>query len=154
LIGEHPMPALRILIVEDDVLMSRDISRALTRVGCEVIAAPSCLAARALACRFDVGLLDIDLSDGCGAELAEGLLNLELIERVVFFTAELDPKRLMRAGRLGPVIQKREGVDALVAVVAGGTGMTPVRPSRIVLKRGPENNSEQTPPIRGAHGAA
>jgi DNA-binding NarL/FixJ family response regulator len=154
LVCQPSIPTLRILVVEDDALLSRDISRALIRVGCEVIAAPSCLAARALGCRFDVGVLDIDLCDGCGVELGHGLLDSELVERVVFFTTELDPKRLARASRLGPVIQQREGVDALVPVVAGTMGTGAVRQSRIVPKGEPEDTSEETPPIRGAHGAA
>ena len=38
---ERPAPKARVLVVEDDVLVSRAISRVLARLGWEVIAAPS-----------------------------------------------------------------------------------------------------------------
>ncbi len=116
---DHPSRSARILVVEDDAVVSRAISRALSRLGCEVIAAPSCLAARALACRFELGVFELELGDGSGVDLARAMLDAGQVEFAAFFTAEFDPRRLGQARRLGPLVKKSEGVDALAPVVAG-----------------------------------
>jgi len=116
---ERPAPNARILVVEDDVLVSRAISRVLAHLGWEVIAAPSCLAARALACRFDLGVFELELIDGSGIELAQAMLDVGQVDFAVFFTAELDTRVLGQARRVGPLVKKSEGAEALVPVVVG-----------------------------------
>jgi CheY-like chemotaxis protein len=133
---ERPAPKARILVVEDDVLVSRAISRVLARLGWEVIAAPSCLAARALACRFDLGVFELELIDGSGIELAEAMLDGGQVDFAVFFTAELDSSAVGPARRVGPVIKKSEGVEALVPVVVGHIDSAEGRSSGIRLKAG------------------
>jgi CheY-like chemotaxis protein len=108
-----------LLMVEDDRQLSRAVSRALGRFGHSVIAAPSFATAQVLACRFDIGVFDIQLGDGDGIDLAEEMLGDGRVEHVVFFTAERDPVALERAGRLGPVVHKQEGVEALLPILRG-----------------------------------
>jgi CheY-like chemotaxis protein len=126
------------LVVEDDVLVSRAISRVLLRLGWEVIAAPSCLAARALQCRFDLGVFELELIDGSGIDLAETMLDAGQLDFAVFFTAELGTRLLGRARRVGPLVKKSEGVEALVPVVVGSIDPVGGRSSGIRLTAGEE----------------
>jgi hypothetical protein len=131
------------LVVEDDVLVSRAISRVLLRRGWEVIAAPSCLAARALACRFDAGVFELEFIDGSGIDLARAMLDAGQVDFAVFFTAELGPRLLGQARRVGPLVKKSEGVDALVPVVVGNIDPAGGRSSGIRLKAGAASSAAQ-----------
>jgi CheY-like chemotaxis protein len=133
---ERPAPKARILVVEDDVLVSRAISRVLARLGWEVIAAPTCLAARALACRFDLGVFELELIDGSGIGLAAAMLDTGQLDFAVFFTAELGTRLLGQARRIGPLVKKSEGVEALVPVVIGSIDPAGARSSGIRLTAG------------------
>jgi CheY-like chemotaxis protein len=133
---ERPASQARILVVEDDVLVSRAISRVLARLGWEVIAAPSCLAARALACHFDLGVFELELIDGSGIELAQAMLDAGRVDFAVFFTAELEARALGPARRVGPLVKKSEGVEALVPVVVGHIDSAGGRSSGIRLTAG------------------
>jgi DNA-binding NarL/FixJ family response regulator len=124
--------ASRLLLVEDDPEFSRVLSRFLRRERLEVTAAPSCAAARALTCWFDVGVFDIGLGDGNGVDLAEQLLSSGHVGRAVFFTAASRTPLLHRTSRLGPVVRKQDGVEALVQVVLGLLGRGAVTRSCIV----------------------
>jgi hypothetical protein len=129
--SERSSPLARILVVEDDVVVSRAISRVMSRLALEVIAAPSCLAARALACRFEVGLFELELIDGSGIELAKSMLDGGQLDFALFYTAELGTGLLGQARRVGPVVRKSEGVEALVPVVLGSLDPVGVRASGI-----------------------
>ena len=117
-----PNDPVRLLLVEDDPELARATARVLRREGLQVMAAPSLATARALTCRFDVGIFDIGLPDGDGVELASTLLDQQQVERAVFFTAVSNSSVLRRARRLGPVVRKRDGVEALAQVVLGLLG--------------------------------
>jgi DNA-binding NarL/FixJ family response regulator len=123
----------RLLLVEDDPEFCRALSRFLRREQLEVTAAPSCTAARALTCWFDVGVFDIGLVDGNGAELAEQLLAEGRVGKAVFFTAVSRESVLRSTSRLGPVVRKQEGVEALVQVVLGILGRGPMTRSGILV---------------------
>src|SRR5512142_860790 len=119
-----PDELARLLLVEDDPEFSRALSRILRRERLEVTAAPSCTAARALTCWFDIGVFDIGLGDGDGVDLAEQLLEEGRVGKAVFFTAANRASVLRRTTRLGPVVRKRDGVEALLQVVLGMLGRT------------------------------
>jgi len=104
---------LRLLLVEDDDLVRRAVVRALERDGAAVVAVGCCTDAREAGV-FDFGVLDVDLPDGDGVELARELLDGGCIKQVVFFTGG-DPAR---ARAVGPVILKGSGLDELQGVVA------------------------------------
>ena len=116
---------LRLLLVEDDPELARAVGRMLRSEGLDVTAAPSCGTARALPCRFDLGVFDIGLPDGDGVDLATTLLETDQVQRVVFFTAITRTSTMRRARRLGPLVPKREGAQALLHVVLGLLGRAP-----------------------------
>jgi len=108
---------LGILLVEDDRQLSRAVSRQLRRYGFDVVAAPTAGMARVLECRFRLGIFDIDLGDESGIDLAREFLDCGSVEQVIFFSASVDADALARATEIGPVVAKREGVEALLPVL-------------------------------------
>jgi CheY-like chemotaxis protein len=85
-----------LLLVEDDRTVLRSLARLFGRAGHEVVSAASCGTARAIRGHFELAVLDMDLPDGLGVDLAEELLSEGRTEAVVFFTAsapaELTPR--------------------------------------------------------------
>ena len=112
----------RLLLVEDDPEVSEAVARFFRREGVEVTAAPSCLAARALTCSFEVGVFDIGLGDGDGVELAAELVEAGRVGKAVFFTSAGSVEIQRRARRVAPVVCKSDGADALAQVVLGLMG--------------------------------
>lgn len=109
--------AQRLLVVEDDVTVARALARTLARRGFAVALARSCTAARALAQPFDFAVLDLDLPDGNGVELARALMDNQRVPSVMFFTGSRDPALLARARALGPVVMKTSGNSEVLAVL-------------------------------------
>jgi ActR/RegA family two-component response regulator len=110
--------AQRLLVVEDDVTVARALSRTLARRGFSVAIARSCAAARALAQRFDFAVLDLDLPDGNGVDLALHLTASGRVPSVLFFTGSNDPALLARARRVGPVVMKAGGTSEILSLLA------------------------------------
>lgn len=105
----------RLLVVEDDVTVARALSRTLARVGYSVALARSCAAARSLAQSFDLAILDLDLPDGNGADLARALISEGKVPSVLFFTSSSDTSLLARARCLGSVVMKSLGTNPILA---------------------------------------
>lgn len=99
----------RLLVVEDDVTVARALSRTLARAGFSVACARSCAAARALPQSFDFAILDLDLPDGNGVDLAQALLTSGRVPAVLFFTSCVDDALLSRARRMGSIVMKSLG---------------------------------------------
>jgi ActR/RegA family two-component response regulator len=109
--------AQRLLVVEDDVTVARALSRTLARRGFSVAIARSCTAARSLAQSFDFAVLDLDLPDGNGVDLARSLLECEKVSGVMFFTGSRDPALLARARAIGPVLMKASGTEEVLSLL-------------------------------------
>ena len=110
-----PTPPL--LLVDDDELTARSVQRLLKRAPQGVVHVGSCKAARQLTTEFSTGILDVELGDGDGIDLAMELLATGRLESVVFYTACVEAERLRHARRLGEVIVKgASGRDLLDAV--------------------------------------
>lgn len=111
-------PMIRVLIVEDEPTVRRAIARALGSHGWAVEQAGSVGRAVELIAQgvFDCAILDIDLPDGTGVELAKRLQQAGRTERVIFFSGASDPELLAEASRLATSVHKSEGVDCLVEV--------------------------------------
>src|SRR4051794_27303115 len=105
----------RLLIVEDDLTVARALSRTLARAGYSVALARSCAAARSLAQSFDLAILDLDLPDGNGVDLARALLADVKVPSVLFFTSSSDTSLLARARCLGSVMVKSLGTSPILA---------------------------------------
>lgn len=113
--------AQRLLVVEDDVTVARALSRTLARRGYSVAICRSCTAARTLAQIFDFAVLDLDLPDGNGVELARELMASGKVPSVLFFTGCSDITLLARARRIGKVVMKVEGTSPVLAFIASLT---------------------------------
>jgi two-component system response regulator RegA len=109
--------AQRLLVVEDDVTVARALSRTFARRGFAVALVRSCGAARALAQEFDFAILDLDLPDGNGVDLARELLTNGRVPTVVFFSGSSDAALLARARRVGTVIVKSAGTSEILALL-------------------------------------
>ena len=112
-----PPETLRALIVEDDPVVARSVARRVLREGYTVSLAQTCRAARAAGSGFQVAILDLDLPDGNGADLADELLRLEAVRGVVFYSGSLDVAQRTRASLFGPVIDKSSDLEEVVALV-------------------------------------
>ncbi len=107
----------RLLVVEDDVTVARALSRTLARAGYSVAVARSCSAARTLAQSFDFAILDLDLPDGNGVDLARALMTAGKVPSVLFFTSSTDTALLARARCMGSVVIKALGTGPILALL-------------------------------------
>jgi DNA-binding NtrC family response regulator len=106
-----------LLIVDDEPTTSRALGRVLRAAGHIVTVAGSCAFARTLQDRFDCAVLDIDLGDGSGIDLANELISRGSIARVVFYSGTMDDAVLERVSRTGPLVMKAEPVVRLLEEV-------------------------------------
>jgi DNA-binding response OmpR family regulator len=110
--------AQRLLVVEDDVTVARALSRTLARRGFSVAVARSCRAALLLAQTYDFAVLDLDLPDGNGVDLARQLLDTGKVPGVMFFSGSSDQALLARAQRIGSVVTKASGTSEVLALLS------------------------------------
>jgi len=106
-----------LLIVDDEPATSRSLGRVLRAAGHSVVIAGSCASARILEDHFDCAVLDIDLGDGSGIDLANELTARGSIARVVFYSGTMDDAVLERVMRTGPLVIKAEPVARLLEEV-------------------------------------
>ena len=121
----EPAP-YRVLLVEDDPTVARGLGRLLMARGLSVDVALSCAAARAMPGRYDLAILDIELPDGLGVDLAQALVLKSKICALMFYTGATYQPLLRRAAQLGPVIPKHAGPAALLE--AAHTRLSEPRP--------------------------
>jgi DNA-binding response OmpR family regulator len=107
----------RFLVVEDFPPLASAIRLAIVREGHAVVQCHTAKAALALQGAFDHAVLDIDLPDGNGVELAEQLFECDRVSNVVFFTASRDREVLERAARRGLVVDKAAGCNCLMSAI-------------------------------------
>jgi DNA-binding response OmpR family regulator len=118
------------LLVEDDPILARAVERCLRARGADVVIAHTCERARSLDGSFDTAVLDIELPDGSGIDVAKHLLAERKTLAVVFFSGQDDPEVIRRAEQLGVFVHKSQGagalLDALMVTVlqAAGTHAT------------------------------
>jgi DNA-binding response OmpR family regulator len=109
--------AARILVLEDNAYLANALSRLLNRIGYDVAHAECCAAALASDGYFDLGVFDLELPDGGGIEVSSELMTSGNLGAVVFFTATLDGPLFKRAERMGPCIQKTDGIEVLLDTI-------------------------------------
>ncbi len=114
---------LRVVLVEDDPELARTLERVLSRYGHVTQTGQSAAAAEALEASFDCGILDIDLPDGSGVELAARLLDSGQVGVVVFYSASTDPDVIERARELGPFVSKAAGTLELERALANAVSL-------------------------------
>jgi len=108
-----------LLLLEDDQSLGRSVKLALELEGFTVVWAPDLKGARdhLKARSFGVHLLDWNLPDGTGLDLAREILNIGVGAKILFLTARGDEESAVEALRLGAVdyVRKPFGVRELVA---------------------------------------
>jgi DNA-binding response OmpR family regulator len=108
----------RVLVVEDYPPLATVLAIGVGRLGHEVQRVGSAQRARALEVNFDCAIVDIDLPDGCGVDLAQELLESERAQGVFFYTATRDQALRVRASEFGSVIDKSEPLQTLLDVMS------------------------------------
>lgn len=147
----------RLLHVENDPLVAKAFKRLFRIHGFEVGSVLSYSEGRAVNGHFDLAVMDIDLGDGDGVDLAARLLERGIVDQVVFLTARTDAETARRASRFGPVVSKTAGSDTLLEALRDCLRDTPsashvrdrVDPH---APSGPPRNVEgSVPPARNGH---
>lgn len=131
----------RALIVEDDPVVARSMARRLLREGYAVSLAGTCRAARAAGGGFHVAILDLDLPDGSGSDLAEELLRLGAVRGIIFYTGSLDAARRERARLLGRVIDKTQDLDQVIDLLEPFPSEPPISQMAPALRPRPRPSS-------------
>jgi CheY-like chemotaxis protein len=105
----------RILFVDDSPVARRAATSLLAARGLAVTALASCAEAEGVdASAFSAALLDIELADGLGTDIAERLRQAAPSLPIAFLTAGGPAIALDLARRIGPVFSKSAGVEEAV----------------------------------------
>jgi DNA-binding NarL/FixJ family response regulator len=115
------MPSMPIVLVVDDSPVVRHVlAQRLVAAGFDVRAEASAKGARAVdpatLASLTCAVIDIELPDGAGSDLAAELLRRRPGLSIAFFTAGASAEAIARAGAHGPVFPKPE-VDAVLSWV-------------------------------------
>jgi two-component system response regulator RegA len=108
----------RVLIADDDAVARAVLDRRLKAEGIAALVLASAAEGRGvdpapLAC----ALLDLELGDGSGADVANALRTVRPELPVAFFTSGASAPELARAGAIGPVFTKPAELDRAIAWV-------------------------------------
>ena len=115
----HPIldPQMRVLLVDDSAVARVTVARRLRAEGHEVVEYDSRAAARAAdATTFACALLDFDLGDGYGVDVAKDLRARADIP-IAFFTSEKRSDIETQTAIYGPTFSKPSEIDAAIAWV-------------------------------------
>ncbi|MBN1609585.1 MAG: response regulator [Polyangiaceae bacterium] len=108
------------LVVDDCEVVAAAVSRILERAGFAVWVAYSCDEARGLAAggSFVVGVLDVQLGDGDGLQLARWLQEQGSVGEIVFHSGSpLTDQERASVGKLGTVVAKGASSKVLLGAV-------------------------------------
>lgn len=112
-----------ILFVDDSPVARLAVTRRLVALGLEVVVfASAAEASGAQGSAFAAALLDVELGDGFGPDLAARLREGAPELPVAFLTAGGPSEVLAAAARLGPVFAKASEVDEAVRWIAEAAG--------------------------------
>jgi CheY-like chemotaxis protein len=119
--NERPPPL--VLVVDDSPVARLAVARRLRAEGFEVLEQASAETPDgATIARLACALLDLDLGDSDGAQLAGSLRRSHAELPVAFFSASVSGEVLARARALGPVFTKPGELDAAIAWVSQSAG--------------------------------
>jgi DNA-binding response OmpR family regulator len=108
-----------VLFVDDSELARVAAQRKLSELGIDVITLGSSREATSIdATRFAAALLDIDLGDGWGTDVAQKLRDLAPGLPIAFLTGGTSPQQVDVAQSLGPVFSKSEDPEAAFSWIA------------------------------------
>ena len=122
--SELPTGRPRVLIVDDDELLGRALGRLVSTQGFTSHITTSSAEALASEGLFEVAVLDLNLGNDSGVELASRLLDEGRVGRVVFHTGTDDPVLLREAMTIGPVVRKGpQATSQLMTLLSRGEGV-------------------------------
>ncbi len=107
----------RVLLVEDYPPLAKVVAIGLQRLGHDVERAANLARAKECEGPFDLAVLDLELPDGDGVELAAWLFERERAQQVVFFTASRDVALRAAALEFGRIVDKDLGTERLTTAV-------------------------------------
>jgi CheY-like chemotaxis protein len=114
-IGAILLVVRRVLIADDSAIARVALARRLRAAGLEVVELDSCAQATTVdASSFDCALLDFDLGDGFGTDIAAHLRNTDQRLPIAFFTSSTGDEVTL-ASAFGPVFTKPDDLDAAIA---------------------------------------
>lgn len=119
--GGAPQP--RVLLVDENHLLARSLSRWFARFGCLATAAFTRNEAAALTGPFDCGVFDIEISAANGVVLAESLLCAGTIQTATFYCESTSGRLLRRASQIGPIVFKNAPIPQLMQAVRAQIGV-------------------------------
>lgn len=103
----------RVLIADDSPVVRIALARRVRAAGFEVVEHDSCAAASSVdASTLACALLDFDLGDGFGVDVAACLRAREATLPIAFFTSSNDDEVARRTSVFGPVFAKPDGLEA------------------------------------------
>lgn len=138
---------LRVLLVEDDPTVCRAAERYLTHRGHELVAiAGTCRHALADVRTFDCVLMDVDLPDGNGVDVARQLLERGTTNVVVFFSGTQDQDIRLAASELGTFVAKEAGLHALVKAME--TAVVEVNEQALAANGDPVSSRDSEPRLQ------
>jgi DNA-binding response OmpR family regulator len=108
----------RVLVVEDHPPLATVVAIGLRRLGHEVVRVGSVERALMAEGSFDGAVVDIELPDGTGIELASELLDSERVKTVIFYSATRDQSLTLAALELGPVVDKMGNLEDLLEITS------------------------------------
>lgn len=112
----NPPPVLHILILEDSEILCRSLTRLFTARGHDVKATMRAAEALSQPGPYDVAILDLNIPDGSGIDVARQLLFEKRARRVIFYTGQTDPAELRDAEAVSTVVGK-EALPRLIEAV-------------------------------------
>lgn len=105
-----------VYIADDSEVVRTTLTRRLTAAGLRVHTGGSAADSRSITVReFVCALLDLDLGDGTGVDVAELLRVHQPDLPVAFFSGGAPPAVIASARSIGPVFRKPDGLDDAVA---------------------------------------
>ncbi len=107
----------RIIIVQPDRSMRRDVARALATRGHSVVPVGSAREAEALSEPFEVGVVELELPDGSGMHLAARLSGFGRLHARIFTARDVGSSAARRAAPMGAVVAHDAPLDELLEAV-------------------------------------
>jgi CheY-like chemotaxis protein len=108
----------RVLIADDSAVARVSVARRVRADGIDVVEQDSAAGASSVdATNLACALLDLDLGDGFGTDVAQRLRQGHDALPIAFFTSTQSPEVLERAATFGPVFTKPDQLDLAIAWV-------------------------------------
>jgi CheY-like chemotaxis protein len=111
-----------VLVADDSPLVREILSKRVSALGLESVICDSARSAESVdPAELSCALLDLDLGDGNGADVAMALRTACPDLPIAFFSASAVPALADRARTLGPVFVKPDELEAAIAWIRGRT---------------------------------